>query len=337
MAVGDPLYPLDRPEKRAPDQDDRGAGGEFDEVGGHQAGETDQDAAEDRQQHDPPKVPGKLGGDGDRDGEERDDEEDSDDLDQRYDGKGRQDHQPHFQRRDGEPSRPGILLVERNGDKAVVIDRHRAGDNQGQKKGDEHVRARDGQDVPEQEAHQVGGVAGGHVDEEDADCHADGPEDADEQIVPAEPFFLLAADQNGGRQHEGHRPEERADSQPVSDPEAAECGVAETAADEDHPPGYDEGSDDAADDARHDSDEDCILHEFIGKNGAHGRFSYNASFSRMAPVFSSSKGPSPTILRKPLRSGLRPSWTGKKASIDQIPRSSRGLGTPCPPCCRMWV
>jgi hypothetical protein len=83
-AAGDTLYPPDQTKERSADEDDRGAGGNLDEVGDQQPREADDDAARNRQEYDPAEIEGKLGGDGDGNGEERDDEEDAYDLDDAF-------------------------------------------------------------------------------------------------------------------------------------------------------------------------------------------------------------------------------------------------------------
>ena len=207
-----------------------------------------------------------------RDGEQRDDQHDAHHAQAGHDGQGDEQHQGVFEEGDGQSLRAGELAVERDADDGAQIEPEEHGKHGGKRAQKDEVGGRDGQDVAEEIGREVGREAGRQEGEHDAQRHAQRPEDGDggvlAHVLPlAEPLYAEGRqDGEHGRRQDGRQ----ARVQPQ--PDAAERGVRQAAADEHQPPRHDVRAHQAAGDACQQAAQQGVLEECVLQQ-VHG-FSY---------------------------------------------------------------
>ena len=125
------------------------------------------------------------------------------------------------------------------------------------------MRRGDREDVAKEVGHQVGRISGGEVYEEDADCHACRPENADEGILADFPPCAEALDAQGGEEGKAGGAEHGGQSEVEGQPEPAEGGVGDAPADEYHAAGNNVGAHEPAADADEEGGEKGVLEEVV--------------------------------------------------------------------------
>ncbi len=156
-----------------------------------------------------------------------------------------------------------VFFVEGDVEQGAVATGEESDDRRAEEGGEQDLVAGDGEDAAEKVGHEVRGVAGGEVDEEDAERHACRPEDADKGVLtqfPVAPEVLDAECRQEGE--EGGAAHGR-DAGVVCQSQAAEGGVGDAAADEYHAAGDDVGAHQPAGDTGEKGGEEGVLEEVV--------------------------------------------------------------------------
>lgn len=107
-------------------------------------------------------------------------------------------------------------------------------DERQQSKG-KNIGSGNGEDVAEQVFRQIGTIAGGEEGEYDADGHSQRPEHGNGGVLPYALFLREPLNAEGGKNGEDHGRQDGGQPEEKADPQPAERGVRDTAADKYQP------------------------------------------------------------------------------------------------------
>lgn len=241
------------------DHDDASAGRDVEPVGDPQAADAEEGPEKHRQQHAVLQLFRKQGGHGSRGRQQCQHQNDAGHADQHDHGHRHQNQQQVFQKDRFDADDGGELLIEEVGFPGVEErdhDRqHKCGHNQHQYQ----VRLGHRQDVAEKIGIQIGRVARHQRDEDDAESHAQGPKETDQDVRLHAALPFDGADPERCRDRKKEGADNGLEPEEIAEPDATVSRVGNPAAHHHQLLLHDDDADDAADDARQQACGECIL------------------------------------------------------------------------------
>ena len=134
-------------------------------------------------------------------------------LDQQDHRHRHQTQEQQIEEGDRHPPQSGELLIAADRQELPVTERHGQDQHQVEARHQPQIAPRDQQDVAEEIAHEIGAVARGLGDEEDADGHPDGPDGPDQGVLLSAPGEPHHADDERRGQRGQQGPEHRVEAE----------------------------------------------------------------------------------------------------------------------------
>lgn len=259
-------------------EDDGGAAGDVERGGDEKPGDGAESTDEGRGSELLGEVFVEYAGDGLRHGEVGDNQDDAGKFEAEHDTQRDDDCHGNVNDIDMYVVGLAILLVEGDVEQGAPEQHKENGNCQAKDSRQHDLFLRDGQNIAEKIRHQVGGIAGREVDEEDANCHACRPEDADQRVFFQLPVVCQEKDAQGGEEREHRGSQHGRKPEVIGDSQSAERGVGNAATDENHPFGDDVSTHERTTDAGQDGAEQGILKKVVLQEFQH-------SFSLMFVCF----------------------------------------------------
>ena len=245
-------------------KDDGGSTRHIGGIGEPKAAQAAGIADESREEKDAAEGAGEEGRRHLRHGEKRHDEDDADHVEAAHDGERHEGRHDGFERADGKTLRAGEIAVvgnENDGVEATIEEEEGEG---GQHAHQPKVALRDGEHIAKEVGGEVGHEAWREVGKQDADAHAECPEQGDGGIFPHALLARKRPNAQTGEKGEDGGTDKGRETEIGTQANTAQGGVGHATAHDDHAARHDIGADHSAEQTGQKAAEQGMLEEGIG-------------------------------------------------------------------------